>query len=104
MTHAGKTKAKAAELVVRKHPTSVLAESYRQAATSLLPLMDRNGHQTLLLVGGLPGAGTTTVVTNLAAAAAAAGRRVLVVDANFRRPRLAKAMGVSDVGDRKSVV
>lgn len=93
-----KTKAKAAELVVRKHPTSVLAESYRQAATSLLPLMDRNGHQTLLLVGGLPGAGTTTVVTNLAAAAAAAGRRVLVVDANFRRPRLAKAMGVSDVG------
>jgi capsular exopolysaccharide synthesis family protein len=44
----------------------------------------------------LPEAGTTAVATNLAAAAAATGRSVLVVDANFRRPGLGKAMGVSD--------
>ena len=92
------TKTTAAELVVRKHPMSVLAESYRQAATSLLPLMDRNGHQTLLMVGGLPGSGTTTMVTNIAAAAAASGKNVLVVDANFRRPRLADAMGLVNDG------
>lgn len=92
------TKTSAAELAVRKHPGSVLTESYRQASAALLPLMDRNGHQTLLLMGGLPGSGTTTVATNLAAAASAAGRRVLVVDANFRRPRLAEAMGVNGAG------
>ncbi len=51
------------------------------------------GHQVLLVVGGMPESGTTTVVTNIAAAAAAAGRSVIVVDANFRRSRLAGAMG-----------
>ena len=90
------TKTTAAELVVRKHPISVLAESYRQITTSLLPMMDRNGHQTLLMVGVMPGAGTTTVISNIAATAASSGRNVLVVDANFRRPRLAQAMGLAN--------
>ena len=84
------------ELVVRRQPASVLAESYRQVATAILPELDQREAQTVLLVGGLPGAGTTTVATNLAAAAADTGRSVLLVDANFRRPGLGKAMGVSD--------
>lgn len=84
------------ELVVRKNPASILAESYRQVATAVLPELDQREAQTLLLAGGLPEAGTTTVATNLAAAAAATGRSVLLVDANFRRPGLGKAMGVSD--------
>ncbi|MCI0630704.1 MAG: AAA family ATPase, partial [Phycisphaerales bacterium] len=90
------TKIQTAELAVRRHPLSVLAESYRQAAATIQPLIDRNGHQTVLFVGGLPASGTTTVVTNMAAAMAAAGRKVLMIDANFRRPRLAEAMGVPD--------
>jgi len=89
------TKTESAELIVRSHPRSIVAESYRQAMTTLLPMIDRNAFQTLLLVGGLPGSGTTTVTTNLAAAAAASGKRVLAIDANFRRPRLAEAMGLA---------
>lgn len=85
-----------AELVVRTHPLSVMAESYRQTAAALWPMLDRNLHQSLLLMGGLPGSGTTTVATNLAATAAAAGRRVIVIDANFRRPGLASAMGANN--------
>ena len=88
-------KSAAAELVVRECPNSVLAESYRQASALIAKAMDRSGHRTLLLVGGLPDAGTTTAATNLAAAAAAAGRKVVIVDGNFRRPRLAEVMGVS---------
>lgn len=88
------TNCQAAELVVRRQPHSVLAESYRQAYAPVARLMDLSGHQTLVLAGGLPGAGTTTAVTNLASAATAAGRSVLVVDANFRRPRLAELFGV----------
>ncbi len=88
-------KSAAAELVVRVCPNSVLAESYRQVSALIAKAMDRSGHRTLLLVGGLPDAGTTTAATNLAAAAAAAGRKVVIVDGNFRRPRLAEVMGVS---------
>lgn len=89
---------RAAEMVVRKQPFGVLAESYRQVFTAMSIGLERSGHQTLVLVGGLPGAGTTTAATNLACAAAATGKRVLVVDANFRRPRLAQAMEVSGEG------
>ncbi len=88
-------KSAAAELVVRECPNSVLAESYRQVSALIAKAMDRAGHRTLLLVGGLPDAGTTTAATNLAAAAVGAGRKVVIVDGNFRRPRLAEVMGVS---------
>jgi capsular exopolysaccharide synthesis family protein len=87
------TRVDSPELAVRRFPNSVLAESYRQATTSICREFDRSGHQTLVLVGGLPAAGTTTLATNIAAASANFGRRVLLVDANFRRPRLAEAMG-----------
>jgi len=85
-----------AELVVVKHPDSVLAESYRQVFAHMLRVVQRAGHQTILLMGGLPGAGSSTAISNLAACTAASGNKVLVMDANFRRPRLASAMGVSD--------
>ena len=88
------TKVKAAELVIRRFPESVLAESYRQACTPLIKAMDHSGHQTMLIASGLPAAGTTTAISNIAAGLAATGRSVVVVDANFRRPRLAEVMGV----------
>jgi capsular exopolysaccharide synthesis family protein len=90
------TKTDSAELVVRRHPNSVVAESYRQVCTPITRMMQRSGYQLLLLVGGLPGSGTTTVVTNLAAVASASGKRVVVIDANFRRPRLAAAFGADE--------
>jgi capsular exopolysaccharide synthesis family protein len=88
------TKCRAAELVVRRFPSSVVAESYRQTFTPIMKAIDHAGHQTLVVIGGLPGSGSTTAVTNLAVAAAASGRRVLAVDANFRRPRLAEVFGI----------
>lgn len=91
-------KSEEAELVVRRCPNSVLAESFRQASGLIQKGMNRSAHQTLLILGGLPEAGTTSVITNLAATAMASGRKVVVVDANFRRPRLAQAMGVSGDG------
>jgi len=87
-----------AELILRSEPSSVTAESVRQVASSLMRSMARQGHTTLMVVGGMPGAGTTTVVGNMAGAFAAQGHRVCVVDANFRRPRLASTFGVSDDG------
>lgn len=82
------------ETVVRDHPNSVLAESYRQfAATFRRARLDADA-KSVLFSAGMPDAGTTSVVLNLASTAAAAGRTVAVVDANFRRPKIAPMLGL----------
>ncbi len=82
------------ERVVFDSPRSVLAESYRQIAGQVFQQMDASRLKTMLCMSGLPEAGTTCLVTNLAESAAAAGRKILVVDANFRRSHLASATGL----------
>lgn len=83
-----------AERVVRESPRSVLAESCRQIAGQLFKQMDAGQLKTLMCMSGLPEAGTTSLVTNLAESAAASGRKVLIVDANFRRAHLSAAVGL----------
>ncbi len=87
------TGVKRAENAIREAPQSVLAESLRQTASHVQKHM--RGHKTLLVIGGLPGAGVTAIITNLAESIASSGRRVLLVDADLRRPTLGKALGVN---------
>ena len=84
---------KSAELVVLREPASMTAEMFRQASAALRKAIDAGGFRSIAVVSAHPGAGTTTLVSNLAASSHAAGRSVAVVDANFRRPRLASVMG-----------
>ncbi|MCA9310012.1 MAG: hypothetical protein KDA21_02340 [Phycisphaerales bacterium] len=81
------------ETASRDRPQGVIAESVRQIRTDVLRECRKAGHKTLLFVGGMPGSGTTSLVTNLAMNSAATDLRVLVVDANFRRPALHKTLG-----------
>ena len=78
---------------------SLFAESFRAAVTSLLfslPVRQkppqgtqqpRAGH-ALVITSAEPMEGKTTVLSNLAIACAETNRRVLVIDADLRRPRL----------------
>ncbi|MCC6909305.1 MAG: hypothetical protein IT430_15305 [Phycisphaerales bacterium] len=83
------------ELVQVDVPRSVLAESVRHIFAPLSRRMSENGHHSLLLVGGQPGAGCTSLISNLSACFAGSERRVLVIDGNFRRPRIAEVFGVA---------
>lgn len=91
------------ESVFRDIPGSVMAEHYRQIRTRVAKSMVKGGHKTLLVVGATPGSGATSVVSNLGSAMVSAGNKVLVIDANFRRPRLHAAFdapespGLADV-------
>lgn len=80
--------------VVEKNPTGLLAEQYRQLRTAILAKMDRRGYKTLMLVGAQPGCGTTTTAQNLAVSLALNGRKVVLVDANFRRPGQCRLAGI----------
>jgi capsular exopolysaccharide synthesis family protein len=73
--------------ISREHAT--LAEAYRATLTSiLLPTMNGEGPRVLVLTSPEAGAGKTTVTSNLGMATAEIGRRVLLIDADLRRPRL----------------
>lgn len=79
-----------AETAYRDHPRGVFAEAVRQIRGPLLKRINQEGHRSLLVVPTTPGAGATTVATNLAEACSRADMRVLLVDANVRKPEIHK--------------
>lgn len=76
------------ELVVREAPTSLVAESFRKIRTNLLFSGPPESLKSLLVTSAGAEDGKTSIAVNLALALAATNRRVLLVDANFRRPAL----------------
>ena len=73
---------------------SLAAESYKTVLTSLL-LSQPTPPRVIQVTSALPGEGKTTVSTNLAILLARLRRRVLLVDADLRRPQIHLAMRLS---------
>jgi len=71
-------------------PNSLVSESFRQIRTCLLFSGPASQRRVLMVASALPQDGRTTVALNLAASIAGGGRKVLVVDANFRQPAVAR--------------
>jgi capsular exopolysaccharide synthesis family protein len=77
--------------VVRQAPYSIMSECYRQLRTNLkLSGADGQSKKTLLITSGQADDGKTTVAVNLASTLLAQECRVLLIDANFRRPSSAR--------------
>lgn len=76
------------ELVTFERGPSFIAEAFRTVLTSIL-FIGENGSSPRVLVftSAAAGDGKTTIVTNLGIALAEIGRRVLIIDADLRRPR-----------------
>lgn len=76
-------------------PFSALDEAFSGLRTSMLHAANSEGRRTLLITSSQPAEGKTTVSTNLAISLARLGRRVLLIDADLRRPSLHRvfAMG-----------
>ena len=75
-------------------PQSSLSEAVRDLRTSLRVLLAEHQSPILVVTSPEPGDGKTFVTANLAASWALTGARVIVVSADFRRPRLEEAFGV----------
>ncbi|HLY41335.1 MAG TPA: polysaccharide biosynthesis tyrosine autokinase [Terracidiphilus sp.] len=71
-----------------QRPDSVPAEAFRVLRTSIMLSRAGGGLKTLLITGCAPGEGKTTITTNLAIAFAQHNMRVLIIEADMRRPKL----------------
>jgi capsular exopolysaccharide synthesis family protein len=83
-----------AELMVIAAPTSSAAECLRSIRTNLLFMSPDKPLKTILVTSSGPGEGKTTTTVALAATMANGGNRVLLVDADMRRPRVRGIFGV----------
>lgn len=82
-------------LVLLTDPHSASAEAYRSLAANLQFAYADHPLQTIGVTSAAQGEGKSTTVANLAVALAQAGRRVIVVDADLRRPGQHALFGVS---------
>ena len=83
-------------LVIFQAPHSMLAEQYRQLRSRLQHAASLDSTRSILITSPSPEDGKTTVACNLAAGLALNGRRILLVDANFRRPELHRVFSVDN--------
>jgi succinoglycan biosynthesis transport protein ExoP len=76
-------------LVTYQKKASLMAESFRAALASILfTRQNTRPPRTLVVTSPSPSEGKTTVVCNLAISVAETGQRVLLVDADTRKPRI----------------
>ncbi len=82
-------------LIVAHQPRHPVAESYRRLRTNLRFSSVNEPLRMLLVTSAAPAEGKTTTAANLAVAVAQAGHKVVLVDADLRKPQLHKLFGLS---------
>jgi receptor protein-tyrosine kinase len=82
------------ELATSNQKPSLVAESFRATLASVL-FSQANGSQiqVIAITSSNPSEGKTTIASNLGIALAEIGRRVVIVDADMRKPRLHQVSG-----------
>jgi capsular exopolysaccharide synthesis family protein len=78
------------------HPESVAAEAFRSLRTSVLLSRPKTGPRVILVTSCLPGEGKSTVTVNLAISFAQHGKKVLIMEADMRRPSMKHVLDVSN--------
>lgn len=90
----GPTAGFAPTLVTALRPKSVESEAYRGLRTQLYFSTNGRGHQVLQVTSPNPGDGKSTLAANLAISVAQSGKRVVLVDCDFRKPRVHKLFSI----------
>ena len=83
-----------AELVSRDHPGGPASEAYRTLATNVRFLRSQRPVGIVVVTSALPGEGKSATTANLAVVLAETGIKTLLIDADLRRPRAERFLGV----------
>jgi succinoglycan biosynthesis transport protein ExoP len=91
-------------LIVADRPSSTGADAYRHLQTNLRSVALDQGLKSLVVTSAIESEGKTVVAANLGIAFAQAGYRVVLVEANQRRPNLTDVLGLPlEVGLNQAV-
>ncbi|MGY1716247.1 polysaccharide biosynthesis tyrosine autokinase [Geodermatophilus sp. SYSU D01106] len=75
---------------------TLTAEAYRTIRVTLRHVDGGRAPQVVVVTSALPGEGASTVAVNLSVSLARSGHRVMLVDGNLRRPRVARYLGLDE--------
>ncbi|MDQ4502974.1 polysaccharide biosynthesis tyrosine autokinase [Sinomonas sp. ASV322] len=88
------SKAAKRPLIVQDDPRSPRAEAFRALRTNLQFIDAGGGARSFVITSSIESEGKSSTASNLAIALDNAGHKVVVVDADLRRPKLAEYMGL----------
>lgn len=92
-----KQKTKAVSLITLADKSSPISEQYRTIRTNIQYAMIDRDLKTLVITSSGPSEGKSTTSANLAIVFANSGKRVLLVDADMRKPTVAKTFSIDNV-------
>jgi len=100
----------ARKIIADSNPTSFVSEQYRTLRTNINFSMPKGEMQTVLITSASPGEGKSTTASNLAVVFAQENKRVLLVDADMRKPtaqytfHVTNTLGLSNLLTRQSSI
>ncbi|EPI00965.1 capsular exopolysaccharide family protein [Enterococcus faecalis 13-SD-W-01] len=106
MAHKQKTpQTQAVSLITLTNPSSPVAEQYRTIRTNI-QFASPGGQQikTIVVTSSGPGEGKSTTAANMAVVFAQSGQRVLLVDADLRKPVLYKTFKLTNISGLSTIL
>jgi len=83
------------DLIAHEAPSSLMAEAYRSIRTSLLLSSPDHPPRLVLVTSSSPSEGKTVTAINMAISLTQTGARVVLVDADMRKPRVQSVFGLT---------
>ena len=81
------------KIIAISNPNSIIADQYRSLLTNIR-LLNRESLKSILVTSPSPNEGKTTTIVNLAVTLAAQNTKVLIIDANLKRPEIHKHLNL----------
>ena len=92
------------KMILSESSPFMLQEAYKTLRTNLLFALRGEGCKRFCITSSMPGEGKSITILNLAISIAQTGKRVLLIDADLRRPALARLLAVNPVPGLSNVL